>query len=91
MAEVTSSTPVVGLTTLKETLGMLISEIIKVPLYPAGVTPDIVTREPLAKPVRLVIKYVANPTAGKLGVILTSVAVKTPGVISPFNDTIAFE
>ena len=70
---------------------MLISEIIKVPLYPAGVTPDIVTLDPLAKPVRFERKYVATPTDGKLGVILMSVAVKTTGVISPFNDTTAFE
>jgi hypothetical protein len=91
VAEATLAAPVVELTILKETLGMLISEIIKVPLYPAGVTPDIVTLDPLAKPVRLVIKYVANPTPGKLGVILMSVAVETAGVITPAVVKVALE
>ena len=91
MAELTFSTPVVALTILKETLGMLISEIVKVPLYPAGVTPATVTLEPFIKLVRFVRKYVAKPGAGKLGVILTSVAVKTAGVITPAVVKVAFE
>ena len=85
--------PVVALTTLKETLGMEISEIIKVPLYPAGVTPAIVTLEPLAKPARLERKYVAVPGFGKLGVILMSVRDVTRGVIVPASEVVkvAFE
>ena len=93
MAEATFATPVVALTTLKEILGMLISEIVKFPLYPEGVTPATVTLEPFAKLVRFVRKYVAKPAAGKLGVILTSVAVKAAGVITPAEPVVkvAFE
>jgi hypothetical protein len=62
---------------------MLISDITKVPLYPEGVTPVILTVEPLTKPERLVRKYVAAPTFGKLGVILTREGDGTTGVITP--------